>query len=169
MELDVVKYPEKILRNKSVQVENIDGELVNLISNMAETMHNAPGIGLAAPQVGVNKCIIIVDITLGEDKSKLIKLFNPVVMESYGSELGEEGCLSIPGEFAYIKRATEVCVKGINVEGDEVTIEAKDLLARVLQHEIDHLSGVLFIDRLPMIKRELLKKHIKKRIANNEY
>jgi len=169
MVLDVVKYPEKILRNKSAKVKNIDSETADLITNMAETMHSALGIGLAAPQVGINKRIIVVDITVGQDKTKLVKLFNPVVIESQGSELGEEGCLSIPGEFAYIKRTTEVYVKGIDVDGNEVTIEAKDLMARVLQHEIDHLDGVLFIDRLPIIKRELLKKHIKKRIAKNEY
>lgn len=169
MVLKIVKYPNPILRRKSKEVKEIDGCVIKLIDDMVETMYAAPGLGLAAPQVGVNERILVIDPSAGEDKSKLIKIINPVIVEADGEVIEEEGCLSIPGEYANVRRAAKVLVKGLDVDGKEVEIEAEDLLARAFQHEIDHLNGVLFIDRLSPTKRETIQKHIKKRIAAGDY
>jgi peptide deformylase len=160
--LEIRRYPEKVLKEKAAPVENIDAVLQQLMDDMIETMHYARGIGLAANQVGITKKLCVLDLGLKEDKVPLIVLLNPVIAEKEGSSDAEEGCLSIPGYLTSIKRAEKVLVKGINREGKDIEIEAEGLLARALQHEIDHLEGLLFIDRMSPIRREFFKRRYKK-------
>ncbi|MEW6117274.1 MAG: peptide deformylase [Nitrospirota bacterium] len=156
--LEIKKYPEDVLKSKAVPVNGIDDGLQRLIDDMIETMYAAPGIGLAAPQVGVSKRLIVIDISVGEEKHPLLVLLNPEIVEADDFVDSEEGCLSIPGHTVTIKRAGRVVVKALDREGNPVRIEADGLLARALQHEIDHLDGVLIVDRLSSIKREFFKK-----------
>jgi len=158
--LEIKKYPEKILKEKTAYIESIDRDIQCLINDMIETMNAARGLGLAANQVGVLKRLCVIDTR--EEKSPLVILINPVILEKEGVEESEEGCLSVPGYLPVIKRAAKVSVKGLNREGKPVEIEATGLLARVLQHEIDHLDGLLIIDRISPIKREFFKKRYKK-------
>jgi peptide deformylase len=160
--LEIKKYPEKVLKEKAAPVENIDVGLEQLMDDMIETMHYARGIGLAANQVGITKKLCVLDLGLREDKMPLIVLLNPVITEKEGVVDAEEGCLSIPGYLTSIKRAEKVLVKGVNREGKDIEIEAEGLLARALQHEIDHLEGLLFIDRMSPIRREFFKRRYKK-------
>lgn len=161
--LKILVYPNPILRKKSVSVEKIDKEIERLLDDMAETMYAAPGVGLAAPQVGTNLRVIVVDVSSKDENSPgLIELINPEIILSEGEEWGEEGCLSIPGFVSEVKRKAKVSVRGLNRKGETVEIEGEGLLARALQHEIDHIDGILFIDRLSRLKRELLKKKIEK-------
>jgi len=160
--LEIKKYPEKVLKEKAAPVENIDAALQQLMDDMIETMHHARGIGLAANQVGITKKLCVLDLGLREDKVPLIVLLNPVITEKEGVVDAEEGCLSIPGYLTSIKRAEKVIVKGINREGKDIEIEAEGLLARALQHEIDHLEGLLFIDRMSPVRREFFKRRYKK-------
>ena len=160
--LEIRKYPEKILKQKTVPVETIDSYIHHLIDDMIETMYAARGIGLAANQVGVSKRLCIIDTSGREERSQLIVLINPVIAEKEGSEESDEGCLSIPGYLPIIKRAAKVIVKGLNREGRPIQVEATGLLARALQHEIDHLDGLLIIDRMSPIKREFFKKRYKR-------
>ena len=160
--MEIKKYPERILKEKAAPVENIDAGLHLLIDDMIETMHYAGGIGLAANQVGITKKLCVLDLARKEDKMPLIVLVNPVITEKEGSVDAEEGCLSIPGYMTSIKRAEKVLVKGINREGKDIELEAEGLMARVLQHEIDHLEGFLFIDRMSPIRREFFKRRYKK-------
>ena len=146
-----------ILREKSLPVEQISANLTDLVQDMYETMRSAQGIGLAAPQVGVSKRIIVIDINDYHPEILPIALINPAITRAVGEELGEEGCLSLPGYRGIVRRATDVTVKGLLPTADEVEFEASGLMARVLQHEIDHLDGVLFIDRLIPEDQELLE------------
>ncbi|QGT99618.1 Peptide deformylase [Candidatus Syntrophocurvum alkaliphilum] len=145
----VVKLPEEILRTKSIPVKNINSGVIRLLDNMRDTMYAFDGVGVAAPQIGISKRIIVIDP--GEN---YIELINPEVIEQEGEQYGVEGCLSVPGVTGVVKRAKNVVVRGLNREGNEVQIEADEMLARVLQHEIDHLDGILFIDKAQDIKRE---------------
>jgi peptide deformylase len=165
--LEIKKYPEKILKEKTVHLENIDAHIQRLIDDMTETMHAVRGLGLAANQVGIPKKLCIIDISLKEDNAPLIVLINPVIVEKEGAAEAEEGCLSIPGYLTSIKRAEKVFVRGIDREGRNLEIEGVGLLARALQHEIDHLEGILFIDRMSPIKREFFKRRYKKFLKDN--
>ncbi len=160
--LEIKKYPEPVLKQRAQEITDINGNLQELIDNMVETMYAAPGIGLAANQVGELKRVIVVDITAGKEKGNLIVLVNPEIAEAEGKTDSEEGCLSVPKYTSIIKRAKKVLVKGLDRDGNPVEIEAEGLLARAFQHEIDHLEGVLFIDRLSPIKREFFRKRYKK-------
>lgn len=165
--LEIKKYPERVLRERAAQVESIDGEVQRLIDDMIETMHAAPGIGLAAPQVGVSKRLIVIDMGMREEEEKnpLIVLINPEIIKAEGEFESQEGCLSLPDFITNITRAERVLVRGFNREGIPVETEGEGLLARALQHEIDHLDGILLIDRISSIKREFYKKKIKKTLA----
>lgn len=165
--LEIKKYPERVLRQRAAQVESIDGDVQRLIDDMIETMHAAPGIGLAAPQVGVSKRLIVIDVGLreGEEKNPLIVLINPEIIDAEGDIESQEGCLSLPDFITNLTRAERVLVRGFNREGIPVETDGEGLLARVLQHEIDHLDGILLIDRISSIKREFYKKKIKKTLA----
>ncbi len=161
--LDIVLYPDKKLKQKSRRVEKVDSEVVKLLDDMTETMYDAPGVGLAAPQIGINVRAIVVDTTHSseeEEGSGLLQLVNPVIVESRGKQVGEEGCLSVPGFTASVKRKEHILVEALDRDAKTVTVEADGLLARVLQHEIDHLDGVLFFERLAKLKKELLLKKI---------
>ncbi len=160
--LDIKKYPDEVLKKKAVPVKNIDAAVQRLVDDMVETMYAAPGIGLAAPQVGISQRIIVIDVSSQEEKVPLIVLINPEIVEADGLVDSEEGCLSVPEYTAVIKRAERVVVKGLDIQGNPVEIEGTELLARALQHEIDHLDGILFVDRLSTIKREFFKKRYRK-------
>jgi len=161
--LQVLTYPDRFLGQPTKAVENIDGKIQKIIENMAETMYDAPGAGLAAIQVGFDKSIIIYDTLPGETEKSLQVLLNPEILESNGEIISEnEGCLSVPDFTSDVKRSGSVLVEAIDREGNPLRIEAEGYLAIVLQHEIDHLNGILFIDRISSLKRELYKRRIKK-------
>lgn len=160
--LEIVKYPERILKQKTTPVENIDGNIQHLIDSMIETMYAAGGVGLAANQVGVSKRLCVIDVSTKEEKKPLIVLINPQIIEKEGTVKAEEGCLSIPGYIATIKRAARVYVKALDREGKTLEIEGTGLLAKALQHEIDHLEGILIIDRISALERMLFNRVYKK-------
>lgn len=160
--LKILKYPEPILKKISIPVKNITGETVRLIQDMVETMYAAPGVGLAAPQVGILQRIIVVDIDYENPGKNLIRLINPEIRHTDGELIWEEGCLSVMDFTAEVKRAARVEVTGLNEKEQEVIVEGERLLAVALQHEIDHLDGKLFIDRISRLKRELYTRRLKK-------
>ncbi len=133
-----------------------------LVKNMIDTMYSSPGIGLAAPQIGMNIRLTTIDLSVGEDAGKLIVLCNPEVVSAEGTQKNDEGCLSIPDFSETVSRPMKMVVRGCNLYGEEIKIEAEGLLARCLCHEIDHLNGVLFVDRLSPLKRNLIRNKIKK-------
>jgi peptide deformylase len=157
--LEIRKYPDPVLRRSSaaVEVEELNDSLRNLIDNMLEAMYIFKGVGLAAPQVGVLTQVVTIDIGQGP-----ISLINPQVIETEGGDIAEEGCLSIPDVYLEIKRGKKIAVTGIDLKGKEITLEAEGLLARVIQHEIDHLKGVLILDRIPSLEREMIISKLKK-------
>ena len=168
--LPIVTYPDPRLMVKSSPVRIISMEIRKLLDDMVETMYAAPGVGLAAPQVGHNVRAIVVDISAQEEDSPgLIRLLNPEIIYSGGEQIGEEGCLSIPGFVSLVKRREKVRVKGLDEEGKYSEYDATGLLARALQHEIDHIEGILFIDRLSRLKRGLFKKRIDKAFGKPNY
>ena len=159
----IVKYgKEDILHQPSQRVEEITPDLQRLIDDMVETMYAAPGIGLAAPQVGVLLRVFVIDLSVGRGTNDLITLINPEFVERQGMQLEEEGCLSLPGFNATVARPDFAVVKGLDPKGDERTLEGRGLLARAFQHEMDHLDGKVFVDRLRGIKRELIVRRIHK-------
>lgn len=167
--LNILTYPDPELKKTSEPVEEVDENITSLIDNMFKTMYDAPGIGLAAPQVGVLKRVIVLDIgARGNGEAKPMALINPEIISSKGETSFEEGCLSVPEFTADVTRPEEVKVKGINQKGETVEIECDGLLAIVLQHEIDHLNGILFIDRLGSVKRDIFKRKFKKILKQRE-
>ena len=160
--LEIKKYPEKVLKQKALPVTAFNQELQVLIDNMIETMYAAPGVGLAAPQVGETKRLAVIDISSRDEKHPLVVIVNPVVVSCEGEVEFEEGCLSLPEYTALVKRAEKVVVKAQDRDGKTISIQGEDLLAIALQHEIDHLDGILLIDRISPIKREFFKKRYKK-------
>ncbi len=149
---NIVTKEDKLLRKKSQAVPEITPNVIKLLDRMQETMYAAHGVGLAAPQVGILKRVIVVDI--GEEGPGALRLINPEILERSGSQNGAEGCLSCPGMWGDVKRSQYVKVKALNEHGEEIIIEAEDFLARALQHEIDHLEGILFIDTATNIEYE---------------
>ncbi|MBW2201255.1 MAG: peptide deformylase [Deltaproteobacteria bacterium] len=163
--LHILTYPDKSLAQPTKPVENVDGTIQQIIEDLASTMYNAPGVGLAAIQVGFDKSIIVYDVSPREAKRSLQVLINPRIVTSEGEMLSEEeGCLSVPDFRADVKRAASVLVEGLDRDGNPLSISADGLLALVLQHEIDHLKGTLFIDRISALKRELYKRRVKKKL-----
>jgi len=163
--LEIVKYPEKILSRPTRLIEKIDGDIQNLIENMALTMYQAPGIGLAAIQVGINKSLMVYDISPKDNERSLQVLINPRIVSSEGSLVSEdEGCLSVPDFRSDVKRAAAVTVEGLDRNEKLVRIDAEGFLAIVLQHEIDHLNGILFIDRISALKRGIYKRKVFKNL-----
>ncbi len=155
-------YPAAVLKEKAQPVTDINGEIQSLIDNMADTMYHAPGIGLAANQVGALHRIIIYDLTPKDEGRNLNVIINPEIVASSGEIVHPEACLSVLDYSCDVKRKACVTVTGLDREGKPVCVEAKDLLAVVLQHEIDHLDGVLFIDRISRLKRSLYKRQLEK-------
>jgi len=164
---EVISYPNPILRKKSEVVEEINGDLKQLVEDMAETMYGSHGIGLAAVQIGILKRVIVVNVGEG-----LVVVVNPVIDEAAGETRMEEGCLCLPGVMVEVTRHETVTVSGLSETGQEVTLHADGLLARALQHEIDHLEGTLIVDKVSRLKRELLtsalRKEAKERAAVTE-
>ncbi len=161
-------YPDPVLRAKTARVEKIDGSLNRLIQDMIETMHAAPGVGLAANQVGVSLQLAVIDLSTrenGEQRHPLFVIINPEIVSSEGSIVEEEGCLSIPDYSEKVKRAAKVKVRAQDRTGKPFEIEAEGLLAKALQHEIDHLNGLLFVDRLSPLKKNIFKRRFKKAMA----
>lgn len=150
--LEIVKDPDPVLRRKAEPVTQVTKRIRRLIKDMLETMYSADGVGLAAPQVGVSERVVVVDIGEGP-----VALINPEISEASGKEIDVEGCLSIPGTSGYVERAEEVVVNGLNENGRSTRIKAEGLFARALQHEIDHLDGVLFVDHALDIQAEMDK------------
>jgi peptide deformylase len=160
----ILTYPATELKNRSTPVVNIDGHVDELLRDMADTMYAAPGVGLAAPQVGIAERMIVLDVDAENPGKHLLQLVNPVIAEREGSIIWEEGCLSVVDYTADVKRSAKVLVKAWTVEQKEIEIEAEELLAVALQHEIDHLDGKLFLDRLSALKRDLYRRRVKKMI-----
>ncbi len=169
MILPILKYGMPELKRMSVLVDMFNGELEQLARNMIETMYSAPGIGLAAPQVGLNVRLATVDLSVGEDENQLITICNPEIVSAEGEQKSEEGCLSIPEFTDTITRPKKIVVRGKNIHGDQIVIEAEGLLARCFSHEIDHLDGVLFIDHLSPLKRSLIRNKIRKLAKAGEW
>jgi peptide deformylase len=159
----ILKYGEPILERAAEPVTEFDSaELTDLIADMWETMYASKGVGLAAPQIGVAQRISVIDISVGEDESKKVVIINPEIASKEGSQTGEEGCLSIPGFREPLTRANKVTVRAQNEKGEAIELEGDELLARAFQHEIDHLNGVLFIAHLSALKRDIIRRKIKK-------
>jgi peptide deformylase len=158
----IYTYPEPVLKEVAHDVTDIDGAVAKTIDDMVETMYAAPGVGLAAPQIGVSERVIVLDVDHENKGKQLLKLVNPVIVESEGEVLWEEGCLSVRDYQAEVLRAERVLVKAWTTEQKEIEVEGTGLLAVALQHEIDHLNGTLFLDRLSRLKRELYRKRLKK-------
>lgn len=158
----ILTYPDAELKKKSAPVAIISDSVRGLVQDMAETMYDAPGVGLAAPQIGVHQRIIVIDISAKHEPPDLIVAINPVIVHGEGETYEEEGCLSVPDYAANVRRHARVIVKALNLEGIECTWKAEDLLAIAFQHEIDHLEGILFVDHLSALKRELFQRKARK-------
>lgn len=158
----ILRYGDAALHERANVVDALTPDIDKLINDMIETMYAAPGVGLAAPQVGVALRIFVVDISVGRDPSGLQVMINPEFVERDGVQLEEEGCLSVPGFNATVVRPTRVVVKGLDRQGDARQLEGGGLLARAFQHEMDHLDGMLFVDRIRGIKRDLIVRKIRK-------
>jgi len=158
----IVKYGAAGLSTPAHPVETVTPEIDRLIDDMFATMYAAPGIGLAAPQIGVPLRLAVIDLSVGKRDAELITLVNPEIVERDGLQVEDEGCLSVPGFTAAVARPARVVVRALDRQGQPFTVEGTDLLARALQHEIDHLDGTLFIDRLRGVKRDLIVRKIRK-------
>ena len=159
----IVKYGEPVLETAAEPITEFDTpELHALVADMWETMYSAKGVGLAAPQVGVSKRLTVIDVSVGEKESEKLVLINPEIVVKTGSQTGEEGCLSIPGFREPVTRSEKVSVRAKNAEGETIEVEGEELLARALQHEIDHLNGILFISHLSTLKRDMIRRKIRK-------
>ena len=160
MILEILKYPDKRLRTVAKPVENVNSELKKQVKDMFETMYDAPGIGLAATQVNFHQRLIVVDVS--EECNEPICLINPEIIEKNGEIEWEEGCLSVPNYYESVKRANEIKVSALNELGQSFEIEASEMLAVCIQHEMDHLNGILFVDHLSKLKQKRLKKKAEK-------
>ena len=165
----ILKLGAPELRKASDTITIFNGELEEIAKNMIETMYGASGVGLAAPQIGVNIRLATIDPSIGEDKEKIIVICNPEIVSSEGKQVGEEGCLSIPNFSENVERPMKLVVKGQDLKGNEITIESEGILARCFCHEIDHLNGVLFIDHLSALKRGIIRNKIKKLAKAGEW
>ena len=165
--LKILTYPDNVLRNPTRELDNIDGNVQKMIDQMSETMYAAPGIGLAAIQVGWDRSVLIYDVSPSEDGGALQVLINPRIIEKEGEILSEnEGCLSVPEFRADVKRYASILVEGLDREGRPLKLEAEGMLAIVLQHEIDHLKGKLFIDHISALKRQMYTRRVKKKLRS---
>ena len=162
MPLPIVKYGDPILERPADTITQFNAELQQLIDDMFETMYAAKGVGLAAPQVGISQRLTVIDTSVGEDPTAKIVLINPEIISKEGSQTGEEGCLSIPGFREPVTRAMKTTVRAQNAQGESFEISGEELLSRAFQHEIDHLNGVLFIQHLSPLKRDLIRRKIRK-------
>jgi peptide deformylase len=162
----IVTYGTPVLRQRTRDVANLNGDLQQLIDDMVETMYAAPGVGLAANQVGSTERLFVANPADDHDPSKLFVVINPEIVESDGELAHEEGCLSIPEFREDVRRARRIVLRGLDREGRPLEVEGQDLLARIFQHEIDHLNGLFFVDRLSPAKRDILVRKLKKAFAD---
>jgi peptide deformylase len=169
MILDIVKYGDPLLTQHAGEVTEFDDNLRKLVDDMFETMYGAPGVGLAAPQVGVLKRLFVMDCSSGRDKKQKLALINPVIESEEGEQVGEEGCLSFPGIYVQVTRPQRLVVRAQDTDGSPLTLDVMDLEARCVSHETDHLNGELFINYLSALKRDLTKRKIKKRIKQGDW
>jgi peptide deformylase len=158
--LPILRYPDPRLHRKATLVTEVDDAIRKLIADMAETMYEAPGIGLAATQVDVHKRVVIIDVS--EDKSKLFAFINPEILDRSGEQVCEEGCLSVPGIYEKVTRSERVKVRALDPQGEPFTLEAEGLLAVCIQHEIDHLDGKVFVEHLSQLKQSRIKARLAK-------
>jgi peptide deformylase len=164
----IYQYPEPVLRQKGKKIEEFTPELKTLIEDMADTMYDAPGIGLAAPQVGESLQLLVVDTSIDKENREYLAVINPEITGTEGNQIDEEGCLSVPDLTANVKRFKKIFLTYQDADGNTHDIVAEDRFAVVLQHEIDHLNGILFIDHLTPLKRNLYKKKMKKILAGTQ-
>jgi peptide deformylase len=165
---EILTFPNPELKKKSSPVTIINEATIELVRDMAETMYAAPGIGLAAPQIGVHQRILVIDIAGKDEQPDLIVAINPVIVHAEGEVYEEEGCLSVPKYAANVRRHARLVVKALNLKGEEVTYRADGLLAIAFQHEIDHLDGILFIDHISPLKREMFRKKYRRMAEEQE-
>jgi len=169
MILPIVKYGDPVLQKEGEEVNNIDGNLAEFIRNMFETMYEAKGCGLAAPQVALSKKLFVMDVSAGKETKDRIICINPQIVETKGTIVSEEGCLSFPGIYFEVERPEIVTVSAIDLNGNEFTFEVDGLAARCVLHETDHINGKVFIERLNPLKRDLIKRKIKKKIKLGDW
>lgn len=164
----ILSYPDPELKKKSLPVTIINDKTRELVRDMAETMYAAPGVGLAAPQIGVHQRITVIDVSAKDEMPELIVAINPVIIHADGESYEEEGCLSVPKYAANVRRHARVVVKALNLDGEEITYKADDLLAIAFQHEIDHLDGILFIDHLSPLKKDMFRKRYRRMVEEQQ-
>ena len=165
----IVLWGNEVLEKPSDSVTNITQAEVQLVQDMIETMYKAPGVGLAAPQIGVSKRVMVTDASGGEDKDHLLTILNPEIVAIDGEQYEEEGCLSIPGFSANVARPKKVVLRGIDLNGKEIVLEGSDLVARAFCHELDHLNGIFFLDHLSFVKRDIIMRRIKKLVREGKW
>jgi len=159
---EILKYPNPLLKKRSEEVDQIDGEIKRLVQDMIETMYDAGGVGLAAPQVGISRRVIVVDVSPIDPQQALFAMINPEIVSEEGEVDHEEGCLSVPDCLEKVKRREKVRVRGTSLEGGEVEISGEGMLAFALQHELDHLNGILILDRVSPLRRDIYRRKVKK-------
>lgn len=164
----IVMYPHDVLATKASPVREVDAQVRQLVDDMIETMYDAPGVGLAAPQVGVLQRVAVIDVSARDEEGRLFVFINPEIIHREGKILWEEGCLSIPGVYEKVERAEKVVVRALDEEGRPFEVEAEELFAVAIQHEIDHLDGVVFLDHLSHLKRRMALKRYKKQLQRME-
>jgi len=169
MILKIVKYGEPVLAKPAEQVTSFDRELHQLVEDMFETMYAAPGVGLAATQVGIGKRLFVMDCSTEKDSRRKIAVINPVLEAEEGEQVGQEGCLSVPGFYFDLRRPRSAVVRGQDVEGNPLVLEVKDLEARCVSHEVDHLNGKLLLVHLSPLKRDMVERKIRKRIKRGDW
>ena len=165
----ILRYGAPPLTAPSDPIEDFGQDWQELVDDMVATMYAAPGVGLAAPQIGVNARLMVIDITVGEQDGELIVMANPEILESRGSQSEEEGCLSVPGYSGVTRRPAWVRVRGQRLDGSSFELEGEGLLARAFAHEVDHLNGRLFLDRLGMLKRDLIVRKLRRRMRRGDW
>jgi peptide deformylase len=166
--LEILKYPHPVLKKRAEEVDRMNGEFQRLIQDMVETMYDAGGVGLAAPQIGISQRIIVVDVSPMDPKQSLFAMINPEIVSEEGEVDHEEGCLSVPDCVEKVTRRGKVCVRGVSPEGEKVEMTGEGILAFALQHEIDHLNGVLILDRMSSLKRDIYRRKVRKEKRKEE-
>lgn len=164
----ILSYPDPELKKRSLPVTVINDKIRELVNDMAETMYDAPGVGLAAPQIGVHQRVIVIDVAGKDEAPELIVAINPVIIHADGEVYEEEGCLSVPKYAANVRRHARVIVKALNLDGEEVSWKAEGLLSIAFQHEIDHLDGILFIDHISPLKRDIFRRKYRRNLQDQE-
>jgi peptide deformylase len=165
----IVLYGSEVLAKPSEVVTSVSDQEIKLVQDMIETMYNAPGVGLAAPQVGVSKRIMVTDTSAGEKRDNVLTIVNPEIVATDGEQFEEEGCLSIPGFTGNVLRPKKVVLRGLDLDGKEILLEGADLLARAFCHELDHLNGVVFLEHLSFVKRDIIKRRIRRLVKQGKW